>query len=43
VAARVRIVVHPMGGWLAALTVVERAVAAVEPDADTPFESGIPP
>ncbi len=43
VTARVRIVVHPMGGWLPALTVVERAVAAVEPDADTPFGSGIPP
>jgi len=43
VTARVRIVVHPIDGWLPALTVVERAVAAVEPDADTPFESGVPP
>jgi hypothetical protein len=42
VTARVRIAVHPMGGWLPALTVVERAVAAVEPDA-TGTESGGPP
>ena len=48
VTARVRIVVHPMGGWLPSLTVVERAVAAVEPDAVTAetgvtAESGGPP
>jgi len=32
VVAQVRIAVHPMGGWLPALQVVERAVAAAEPD-----------
>jgi len=32
VVARVRIAVHPMGGWLPALQVVEQAVAATEPD-----------
>ena len=32
VVARVRIAVHPMGGWLPALLVVEQAVAATEPD-----------
>ena len=35
VTAQVRVVVHPMGGWLPALTVVERAVAAAEPDGGT--------
>ncbi len=35
VQARVRIVVHPMGGWLPGLAVVEHAVAAAEPDATT--------
>jgi hypothetical protein len=39
VTARVRLVVHPLGGWLPPVTVVEQAVAAVEPDA----ESGVPP
>jgi hypothetical protein len=32
VTARVQIAVHPMGGWLPAVQVVERAVAAAEPD-----------
>ncbi len=48
VSARVRIVVHPMGGWLPALTVVERAVAAVEPgtavaETGATAETGVPP
>jgi len=48
VTARVRIVVHAMGGWLPAVTVVERAVAAVEPDAvaaetGVSAETGVPP
>lgn len=39
VVARVRVAVHPMGGWLPALHVVEQAVAATEPDEP----SGLPP
>jgi hypothetical protein len=39
VEARVRIAVHPMGGWLPGLTVDEHAVAAAEPDAP----GGVPP
>lgn len=39
VVAQVRLAVHPMGSWLPAVTVVERAVAAVEPD----NTSGVPP
>jgi Flp pilus assembly protein TadG len=39
VEARVRVVVHPMGGWLPGMTVVERAVAAREPGPD----GGAPP
>jgi hypothetical protein len=39
VEARVRVVVHPIGGWLPGMTVVERAVAAREPAAD----GGAPP
>jgi hypothetical protein len=35
----VRIAVHPMGGWLPALHVVEQAVAAAEPDESR----GVPP
>ncbi len=38
VEARVRVVVHPMGGWLPGLAVVERAVAATEPGS-----TGVPP
>jgi Flp pilus assembly protein TadG len=36
VVAVVRGRVHPLGGWLPALTVTERAVAAVEPTAGPP-------
>lgn len=46
VVAQVRIAVHPMGGWLPALQVVERAVAAAEPDgqsAPPDGQSGLPP
>ena len=39
IVAQVRVAVHPMGGWLPALQVVERAVAAVEPG----DENGVPP
>jgi len=39
VVAQVRIAVHPIGGWLPAVEVVERAVAAAEPDS----RSGLPP
>ena len=41
VTARVQIAVHPMGGWLPAVHIVERAVAAAEPD--EPAEPGGPP
>jgi hypothetical protein len=45
VVAQVRIAVHPMGGWLPALQVVERAVAAAEPDGQSApdGQSGLPP
>jgi len=48
VVAQVRIAVHPMGGWLPALQVVERAVAAAEPDqfggqSAPGGQSGLPP
>lgn len=33
VTATVRTVIRPLGGWLGSYTVVERAVAATEPDA----------
>jgi Flp pilus assembly protein TadG len=36
VVADVRAVVHPLGGWLPAVTVAERAVAAVEPTGASP-------
>jgi Flp pilus assembly protein TadG len=36
VVAVVRGQVHPLGGWLPALEVTERAVAAVEPKAGSP-------
>jgi Flp pilus assembly protein TadG len=39
VTARVTVTMHPLGGWLPAMTVSESAVAAAEPDA----ESGVPP
>lgn len=39
VVAQVTVAVHPMGGWLPAVHVVERAVAAAEPDAP----GGVPP
>jgi Flp pilus assembly protein TadG len=39
VVASVRVAVHPMGGWLPALHVVEQAVAAAEPDEP----AGVPP
>jgi Flp pilus assembly protein TadG len=39
VVARVRISVHPMGGWLPAVHVVQQAVAAAEPNSP----SGVPP
>ncbi|HEY3091247.1 MAG TPA: TadE family type IV pilus minor pilin [Jatrophihabitantaceae bacterium] len=39
VVARVRISVHPMGGWLPAVHVVEQAVAAAEPSSPI----GLPP
>jgi hypothetical protein len=39
VVARVQVAVHPMGGWLPALHVVEQAVAAAEPDEP----EGLPP
>jgi hypothetical protein len=39
VVARVRIAVHPMGGWLPAVHVVEQAVAAAEPNSPI----GVPP
>ncbi len=39
VVAQVRIAGHPMGNWLPGLSVVERAVAAAEPDG----RSGVPP
>lgn len=38
VVAQVRLVVHPIGGWLPGVTVVQHAVAAAEPG-----ESGRPP
>lgn len=34
VTATVRVVINPLGGWLGRYTVVERAVAATEPDPD---------
>jgi hypothetical protein len=34
VSATVRVVITPLGGWLGGYTVVERAVAATEPDPD---------
>jgi hypothetical protein len=43
VSATVRIVVHPLGGWLPSLTVRGSAVAAAEPDsADDPATGGPP-
>jgi hypothetical protein len=36
VVAVVRTRVHPLGGWLPALTITERAVAAVEPKGASP-------
>ena len=39
VVAQVRLAVHPMGGWLPAVHIVEQAVAAAEPDAP----GGVPP
>lgn len=39
VVARVQIAVHPMGGWLPALHVLEQAIAATEPGES----SGVPP
>lgn len=39
VVAQVRIAVHPIGGWLPGVQVVERAVAAAEPDG----HGGVPP
>ena len=39
VVAQVSLAVHPMGGWLPAVHVVERAVAAAEPDGS----GGVPP
>jgi Flp pilus assembly protein TadG len=36
VIAVVRADVHPLGGWLPAITVAERCVAAVEPTAASP-------
>lgn len=36
VVAVVRVRVHPFGGWLPALTITERAVAAVEPTGGAP-------
>ncbi|MDT4923224.1 MAG: hypothetical protein QOG01_937 [Pseudonocardiales bacterium] len=36
VVAIVRAAVHPLGGWLPAVTVTERAVAAVEPTGASP-------
>lgn len=35
VVADVRMTIHPLGGWLPAVQLVERAVAAAEPGADT--------
>jgi hypothetical protein len=35
VTAQARLVVHPLARWLPSVTVVERAVAAVEPSADS--------
>lgn len=47
VTARVRIAVHPMGGWLPAVQIAEQAVAAAEPDGSdgprTPDEPSVPP
>ncbi len=39
VTARVTVVIHPLAGWLPAVTVRETAVAATEPD----LASGVPP
>jgi Flp pilus assembly protein TadG len=39
VTATVRLVVHPLGGWLPAVRIVEHAVAAREPGSP----SGLPP
>jgi Flp pilus assembly protein TadG len=39
IVAQVRVALHPMGGWLPAIQVAERAVAAVEPGS----QSGVPP
>ena len=39
VVAQVRLALHPMGGWLPAVQIVERAVAAAEPGG----QSGVPP
>lgn len=36
VVAVARVTVHPLAGWLPAMTVSERAVAAVEPSAASP-------
>lgn len=36
VIAMARISVHPVAGWLPSMTVTERAVAAVEPEAASP-------
>lgn len=45
VSASVQITVHPLGGWLPAVTVHGHAVAALEPTdaAGEPATSGIPP
>ena len=34
VSAQARLVVHPLAGWLPGVTIVERAVAAAEPELD---------
>lgn len=36
VIAVTRVTVHPIAGWLPAMTITERAVAAVEPSAASP-------
>ncbi|MEP6599402.1 MAG: TadE family type IV pilus minor pilin [Actinomycetota bacterium] len=43
VVAHVRIILHPLAGWLPKMTIDERAVAALEPDSAGSRESSVPP